>query len=129
MRFDVTTRTWNKEVKTYEEVCENFPWFSAVVPDEEYAEFNEFETVTLTISRMTMTISKHKEDEKLTADEVEDLFDAYQSAMMRETEAKGTAEQSYWTETKWAALQSWREARRKFNAEEQDEHNTTRKSS
>lgn len=61
MRFNCTGQFTDRVILSYEETCERFPWFSAVIPDEEYAEFNEFETVTLTISRMTFVIRKHEE--------------------------------------------------------------------
>lgn len=43
---------------------------------------------------------------------VEDLFDAYQCALERQGETKGTDDEEFWRATTRAALQSWRDARR-----------------
>ncbi len=48
--------TEDKGVMSFEGVAERFPFFTKLVPDEEYVIFNEFKYVKFSVSRTTIVI-------------------------------------------------------------------------
>lgn len=54
----------DKGILSFEEVAERFPFFTKLVPDEDYVTFNEFRSVKLSVSRMSIIISTMIETEK-----------------------------------------------------------------